>query len=71
VRRHVDPRHQARDWRQQDTVSKLMIDAGEALAAYQDAAFADLATKRVQVDEIWSFTYAKQKNVADAKDAPE
>jgi IS1 family transposase len=31
----------------------------------------DLQTKRVQVDEIWSFTYAKQKNVADAKDAPE
>ena len=26
---------------------------------------------RVQVDEIWSFTYAKQKNVATAKDAPE
>lgn len=28
-------------------------------------------SKRVQVDEIWSFTYAKQKNVADAKAAPE
>lgn len=26
---------------------------------------------RIQVDEIWSFTYAKQKNVATAKDAPE
>ena len=26
--------------------------------------------KRVQVDEIWSFTYAKQKNVATAKAAP-
>jgi hypothetical protein len=23
--------------------------------------------KRIQVDEIWSFTYAKQKNVAKAK----
>ena len=27
-------------------------------------------TKRVQVDEIWSFTYAKQKNVEKAKAAP-
>jgi IS1 family transposase len=27
--------------------------------------------KRVQVDEIWSFTYAKQKNVAGAKSAPD
>ncbi len=25
---------------------------------------------RVQCDEIWSFTYAKEKNVEPAKDAP-
>ena len=31
----------------------------------------DVKSKRVQVDEIWSFTYAKQKNVAGAKAAPE
>jgi IS1 family transposase len=30
-----------------------------------------VAAKRVQVDEIWSFTYAKQKNVARAKAAPD
>jgi IS1 family transposase len=53
------------------TVSRLMNDAGAALAAYQDAAFMNLNAKRVQVDEIWSFTYAKQKNVATAKAAPE
>ena len=53
------------------TVSRLLNDAGRALAAYQDAAFVDLRCKRVQVDEIWSFTYAKQKNVATAKAAPE
>ena len=29
------------------------------------------APKRVQCDEIWSFTYAKQKNVEAAKAAPE
>jgi IS1 family transposase len=53
-----------------NTVIKLMIDAGRACAIYHDEHVRDLAAKRVQVDEIWSFTYAKQKNVADAKAAP-
>ena len=53
------------------TITNLMNDAGAALAAYQDAVFVNLKAKRVQVDEIWSFTYAKQKNVATAKSAPE
>jgi len=53
------------------TISALMNDAGAALAAYQDKAFVDLKAKRVQVDEIWSFTYAKQRNVAAAKAAPD
>ena len=48
-----------------------MNDAGAALADYQDRVFVGLKTKRVQVDEIWSFTYAKEKNVASAKAAPE
>jgi IS1 family transposase len=38
--------------------------------AYHDEHVRNLATKRVQVDEIWSFTYAKAKNVAKAKTAP-
>jgi IS1 family transposase len=29
--------------------------------------FRNLACKRIQVDEIWAFVYAKQKNVATAK----
>ena len=53
-----------------NTVIKLMIDAGRACAIYHDEHVRDLTAKRVQVDEIWSFTYAKQKNVADAKAAP-
>ena len=53
------------------TISNLLNSAGAALGAYQDAAFVELKAKRVQVDEIWSFTYAKQKNVADAKAAPD
>src|SRR6202162_2764310 len=53
-----------------NTVIKLMIDAGKACAAYHDEHVRNLKSKRVQVDEIWSFTYAKQKNVAKAKAAP-
>jgi len=53
------------------TISKLLNDAGAALGAYQDQLFRDLSCKRVQVDEIWSFTYAKAKNVAKARAAPE
>lgn len=54
-----------------NTVAKLLIDAGKACAAYHDANVRNLKSARVQVDEIWSFTYAKQKNVATAKAAPE
>ncbi len=54
-----------------NTVAKLLIDAGKACATYHDANVRDVKVARVQVDEIWSFTYAKQKNVATAKEAPE
>ena len=54
-----------------NTVTKLLIDAGRACMTYHDATVRNVATKRVQVDEIWSFTYAKQKNVATAKAAPD
>lgn len=52
-------------------VSKLMVDAGQAAAWYQDRVFRNLTCKRIQVDEIWAFVYAKQKTVATAKAAPE
>lgn len=54
-----------------NTVTKLLNDAGAALGAYQDRVLRNLSCERVQVDEIWSFCYAKQKNVATAKAAPE
>lgn len=54
-----------------NTVAKLLSDTGAVCAEYQDRALRNLSSKRVQVDEIWSFTYAKQKNVATAKAAPE
>src|SRR3974390_2056807 len=53
-----------------NTVSKLLIDAGKACSAFHDEKVRGVKAKRVQVDEIWSFTYAKQKNVTKAKAAP-
>ena len=50
-----------------NTVSKTLIDAGRACIAFHDKNVRGVKAKRVQVDEIWSFTYAKQKNVARAK----
>lgn len=54
-----------------NTVTKLLADAGEACAAFHDEAVRGVKSRRVQCDEIWSFCYAKQKNVAAAKAAPE
>jgi hypothetical protein len=51
-------------------VTKLLVDAGQAAAWYQDRVFVNLTCKRIQVDEIWAFVYAKQKNVSTAKAAP-
>ena len=53
-----------------NTVTKLLVDAGKACEAYQHKALRDLPCKRLQVDEIWSFIYAKEKNVPRAKSAP-
>ena len=54
-----------------NTVTKLLVDAGEACARFHDEQVRGVKARRVQVDEIWSFTYAKQKNVETAKSAPE
>lgn len=54
-----------------NTVDKLLQDAGTACAAFHEATVKNVPAKRVQCDEIWSFCYAKAKNVADAKSAPD
>ena len=46
-------------------VEKLLRDLGYVCAMYQDLVLRNLPCKRIQVDEIWSFVYAKQKNVTD------
>lgn len=46
-----------------NTVLKLLPQIGAACAEYQDKALRNLSSKRIQCDEIWSFCYAKEKNV--------
>src|ERR1017187_3299009 len=53
-----------------NAIVRLLEGAGEAFSEYQDKVFRNLPCKRIQVDEIWSFVYAKAKNVAHAKKAP-
>jgi IS1 family transposase len=50
-----------------DTVMKLWREIGTACIRYQDTTFRNLTCKRLQVDEIWSFVYAKAKNVPAEK----
>ena len=54
-----------------NTVNKLLIDAGKACARYHDENVRNVKASVIQCDEIWSFTYAKQKNVKTATAAPE
>ncbi len=49
------------------TVTKLLVDAGTAAAWYQDRVFQNLSCKKLQIDEIWGFVGAKQKNVSTMK----
>lgn len=50
-----------------NTVNKLLLDVGKACLEYQDKHLRDLPCKYVQCDEIWSFVYAKDKNVPENK----
>ena len=54
-----------------NTVSKLLVEAGEACLAIHDETVRNVKASRIQCDKIWSFCHAKQKNVATAKAAPE
>ncbi len=46
-----------------NTIAKLLVELGAACSDYLDKHLVNLPCKRVQVDEIWSFCYAKAKNV--------
>ena len=49
------------------TVLKLLADVGKACSEYQDKTFRNLTSTRIECDEIWSFCYAKKKNVPEDK----
>ncbi|MCJ7546109.1 MAG: IS1 family transposase [Deltaproteobacteria bacterium] len=49
------------------TVLKLLADVGMVCFEYQDKVLRNLPCKKIQCDEIWSFCYAKEKNVPDDK----
>ena len=53
-----------------NTVTKLLVDAGEACLEYHDQTVRGVTARYVQCDEIWSYCYAKAKNVERAKAAP-
>lgn len=48
-----------------NTVTKLLVDIGTACQEYHDEHVRAVASKRVQCDEIWSFCYAKDKNLPE------
>src|SRR5215211_8226275 len=48
-----------------NTIVKLLLDLGRACAEYQDGEMQNLPCKRIQCDEVWSFVYAKAKNVPE------
>jgi IS1 family transposase len=53
-----------------NTVTKLLVEAGEACLEFHDENVVGLNSKRIQCDEIWSFCYSKEKN-ADAATMPD
>ena len=54
-----------------NTVAKMLADAGEACLALHDDKVRGVKASKIQCDEIWSFVYAKKKNVKKAKAAPD
>jgi IS1 family transposase len=51
-----------------NTVTKLLVDVGQACQKFHNEHVIDITTKRVQCDEIWSFVYSKEKNVPEGKE---
>ena len=50
-----------------NAIGRLLLDMGEVCRDFQDRALRNLSCKRLQLDEVWSFCYAKEKNVPTDK----
>jgi IS1 family transposase len=48
-----------------NTITKLLVDLGDACSEYQDGVMQNLGCDRIEVDEIWAFCHAKAKNVPE------
>ena len=48
-----------------NTVLKLLADLGRVCKDYQERTLRNLSCKKIQVDEIWSVCFAKDKNVPE------
>ncbi|MDE2434884.1 MAG: IS1 family transposase [Sphingomonadales bacterium] len=53
-----------------NTVSKLLVEAGEAAIAIHSEYVQNVRASRIQCDEIWSFCYATQKTTKGLDNAP-
>ena len=51
-----------------NTVTKLLIEAGEACVKYHNNTERNVKTTREEYGEIWSFVYVKDKKVKTATD---
>jgi IS1 family transposase len=48
-----------------NTVAKLLVDCGRACIAFHNYHVTGIKATKIQCDEIWSFVYAKEKNVPE------
>jgi len=48
-----------------NTITKLLVELGDACAAYEDEHLHDLTATRIECDEIWAFCHAKARNVRE------
>ena len=53
-----------------DAIDKMLKDAGTACADFHSETVRGLQSERIQCDEVWSFCYAKARNVRATKAAP-
>jgi transposase-like protein len=52
-----------------NAVARLLVSAGRACTKFQDEALRNLPCKRLQLDEIWAFVGAKDRNCPKEKKA--
>ena len=57
--------HRSHDRVSKGTILRLLAEVGTACEEFHNATVRNIPAKRVQIDEIWSFVGAKQKNVTE------